>query len=57
MNAGENGPAVEWADGTKYWYLFGKLHRSNGPAIEWSNGSKDWYKNGIFYKTNKIKIK
>ena len=41
-----DGPAVEWADGTKAWYLNGKLHRTDGPAIEWANGDKSWYLNG-----------
>jgi hypothetical protein len=26
-------------DGTKHWYLYGKLHREDGPAVEKSNGS------------------
>ena len=42
----ENGPACEYADGTKEWYINGKRHRENGPAIEWSNGSGEWYING-----------
>ena len=33
-------------NGTKYWYLNGKLHREDGPAIEWSSGNKAWYLNG-----------
>ena len=35
-----------WADGTKFWYLNGKLHREDGPAIEYPDGSKLWYLNG-----------
>ena len=42
----EDGPAVEYADGGKYWYLNGKLHREDGPAAEWANGTKYWYLNG-----------
>jgi len=34
------------ADGTKLWYLNGKLHRADGPAVEYVNGSKFWYLNG-----------
>ena len=34
---------VNYADGTKSWYLNGDLHRKNGPAIEWANGDKYWY--------------
>ena len=49
-NAGElhrdEGPAVEWADGTKLWYQNGQLHRTDGPAIEWWDGDKRWYING-----------
>jgi hypothetical protein len=41
----ENGPAIEYAGGTKYWYLNGKYHREDGPAIERSDGSKRWYLN------------
>jgi len=42
----ENGPAVEYANGYKAWYLNGKLHRTGGPAIEWANGTKSWWING-----------
>ena len=35
----------KWADGNKFWYLNGKLHREDGPAMEWANGSKSWYLN------------
>ena len=38
----ENGPTIEWTDGTKMWYLNGTPHRVNGPAIELSNGDKFW---------------
>ena len=37
-------------DGTKKWYLNGKLHRIHGPAIEWANGGKSWYKNGKWHR-------
>ena len=42
----ENGPAIEYADGTKCWLQNGDLHRINGPAIEYANGTKRWYING-----------
>ena len=38
----KNGLIID-ADGTKYWYLEGKLHRVDGPAIEYANGSKQWF--------------
>jgi len=42
----EDGPAVEYADGTKYWYLNGKYHREDGPAIEYADGTREWLLNG-----------
>ena len=42
----EDGPAVEWADGDKHWYINNELHREDGPAAEWADGSKFWYING-----------
>jgi len=45
-NHREDGPTVESANGSKYWYLNGNLHRENGPAIEGANGDKWWYLNG-----------
>ena len=34
------------SDGTKHWYLNGKLHREGGPAVERSDGTKRWFLNG-----------
>jgi hypothetical protein len=33
-------------DGSKSWWLNGKLHRLDGPAIEWVDGSEAWWVNG-----------
>ena len=41
----EDGPAVEWFDGYKSWYINDKLHREDGPAIEYADGDKSWYLN------------
>ena len=38
-----DGPACEWANGAKRWYINGKLHRSDGPAVEYANGTKEWW--------------
>ena len=48
----EDGPAANYANGSKYWYLNGKFHREDGPAIEWSDGSKIWYLNGKRHREN-----
>ena len=37
-------------DGSKYWYLNGKLHREDGPAIEHSSGDKYWYLNDELHR-------
>jgi hypothetical protein len=37
---------IEYADGSKYWFLNGALHREDGPAIEYADGSKAWFLNG-----------
>lgn len=42
----EDGPAVEWTDGSNWWYINGNVHREDGPAIEDVNGEKIWYING-----------
>ena len=41
-----DGPAIEWADGTKWWYQNGLLHRTDGPAVELADGGRVWYING-----------
>ena len=46
----EDGPAIEWGDGTKGWYTNGKPHREDGPAIEYANGTKQWWVNGKLHR-------
>ena len=41
-----DGPAIEWSNGDKSWYVNGHLHRDDGPAVEYSNGYKAWFVNG-----------
>ena len=48
----EDGPAIEYTDGSKFWYMKGSLHREDGPAIEHANGEKYWY-----YQDKKIHCK
>jgi hypothetical protein len=38
------------ADGYKFWYLNGRLHREDGPAIEHANGDKEWYLNDKLHR-------
>lgn len=45
-----DGPAVEYADGTKSWCQDGKLHRTDGPAIVYPSGTKQWYQNDKLHR-------
>ena len=42
----EDGPAVEYTNGYKSWWINGKYHREDGPAIEYTSGNKEWWING-----------
>lgn len=44
-----DGPAVEWADGDREWYLHGKRHREDGSAVVWSKKRKEWWLDGESY--------
>jgi len=46
----EDGPAIEYADGSKYWYREGKYHREDGPSVEWACGHKFWYHNDKLHR-------
>jgi len=41
----EDGPAIEYENGNKVWYLNGACHRIDGPAFERIDGYKAWYIN------------
>jgi hypothetical protein len=47
----EDGPAAEFTDGLKEWWLNGKLHRVDGPAIE-ADKFKKWYVNGKLHRVD-----
>jgi hypothetical protein len=51
-----NGPAIEWRDGTEYWYRHGKLHRDDGPATNWPPGQEEWHKDGVKYEPSAHEI-
>ena len=38
-----DGPAVEWADGSKSYYVDDKLHRIDGIAVEYADGFKAYW--------------
>lgn len=48
----EDGPACEWVNGDKEWWLNDKLHRIGGPSAQFHSGEKFFAINGIFYEEN-----
>ncbi len=48
----EDGPAVEFSDGSVIWYLNGDPHREDGPAAESPNGTKSWYLKGKLHRSD-----
>jgi hypothetical protein len=42
----ENGPAMEYANGSKAWWINNNRHRLDGPAVECADGYKAWWVNG-----------
>lgn len=46
----EDGPAIEYKDGSKYYYIKGKRHREDGPAIVYENGDKVYYMNDKLHR-------
>ena len=39
----DDGPAVEYANGRRFWYQNGLLHRVDGPALELGDHGVYWY--------------
>ena len=52
----ENGPSVEWTDGTTGWYQNGLRHRTDGAAIEWYDGDKWWFIDGVHLTAAEFKL-
>ena len=42
----EDGPAIEYKSGIKWWMIKGKLHRENGPAIISNKEVFEYWLNG-----------
>jgi hypothetical protein len=38
--------AAEYVDGSKEWWINGRLNREDGPAIEYKGGLNQWFVNG-----------
>jgi hypothetical protein len=49
----EDGPAIEFKNGTKMWFIHGKLHRENRPAIVWTDGKEEYYINSRYINNDR----
>jgi hypothetical protein len=49
-NHRDDGPAVIYSDGRKFWFQHGKRHRTDGPAIIYPNGHVSWCLEGHYYE-------
>ena len=45
-----NGPAADYTNGAKEWWVNGKRHREDGPAIKWEDGHQEWWINGKLHR-------
>jgi hypothetical protein len=48
-----DGPAVEFSNGGKEWWIHGQRHRTDGPAVEFAiYGIRSWWVNGSRHRTD-----
>ena len=47
-----DGPALERANGDKFWYMHDKIHRDDGPAAKYAHGTKYWCINDKLHRDN-----
>lgn len=45
LHSENNAPAVVYADGTRWWYDEGRIHRVGAPAVILSNGTQEFWQN------------
>jgi hypothetical protein len=46
----EDGPAIQYGDGTRVWWRDGKRHREDGPAHEDADGTRAWYRDNKLHR-------
>jgi hypothetical protein len=49
-----NEPAIIMANGTKFWYKDGEMHRDNDEPSFIDGTTKMWHKDGILYRDNDL---
>lgn len=48
----ENGPAAEYPNGMREWWIHGEKHRVGGPATIDYYGNKQWRQKGILHRVD-----
>jgi hypothetical protein len=48
----DDGPALEYVDGTKIWYQHGMKHRDDGPAFISADGDNEWHQHGMLHRVD-----
>jgi hypothetical protein len=46
----EDGPALEYSNGSKEWHIKGRQHREGGPAVITAEGNQYWMQNGQYHR-------
>lgn len=46
----EDGPAIQYFDGSLEWWVNGVPHREDGPAVADANGNMEWWVNGTLHR-------
>ena len=49
------GPAVIWADGSKFYYIQNKAHRLDGAAVIYLDGLEEYWINGKYLTKEEFK--
>lgn len=52
----EEGPAIEYVSGSRYWYQNSLRHRTDGPAVDWGDGYHEWWLQGVQYTESDYRV-
>ncbi len=48
LHSVDDEPAVDYGDGTRWWFKDGLLHRDDDkPAMVWRDGTRSWWRYGV----------
>ena len=50
MQHREDGPAAEYKNGDKEWFICGGKHREGAPAVEYADGGKEWWLDDMLHR-------